>query len=497
MSIQWIVCFQPYTVLRCEATSSNDTQPEPCEAVSTSCQPIVDCDDNMAFTTLQELARDNGFTIHDVPRDGNCMFSALAYQLQHAGICDAHCDSTELREMVATHLQCYSSLYSHFMSQPVHSHNAYDADTEPPSVEDTLISSITDPELCSELTCEQYITRLRNGAWGDHIALQVIADIFSVTINVLSTRSGSMIPVVPRDKSSHCELYVGLIMQYHYVALDRITSETDKSTQSTTPVSNTSTTDSIDDSVFDEGDQHARQITVGPQASMMTVENPESTVSVAPAEGQKPLSIMTDSSFEAMFNPDKFCYGDGIFSNDRPRKLTHRKYFNQRLLDVDGRFAKDLDYLFVAQYIVEANQVSGDANNFVWRQKPSRQFTAAQAKDKSFIDQFVRTNKAYSFMKNVRGSPPYYQRTFYDLLAMIRQLGTPTWFFTLSAADMKWPDIIQTIAKQYGVYYTDEDVAALSFEDKSNWLRRNPVTAARHFHYRLNVFFQQFLKSYC
>ena len=37
-------------------------------------------------------------------------------------------------------------------------------------------------------------------------------------------------------------------------------------------------------------------------------------------------------------------------SSDRPRKLT---YINQRLLDVDGRFARDLDYLFVAQYIVE------------------------------------------------------------------------------------------------------------------------------------------------
>ena len=84
-------------------------------------------------------------------------------------------------------------------------------------------------------------------------------------------------------------------------------------------------------------------------------------------------------------------------------------------------------------------------------------------------------------MKNVRGSPPYYQRTFYELLAMIRQLGTPTWFFTLSAADMKWPDVIQTIARQYGVTYTDEQVTALSFEDKSNWIRRNPVTAARHY----------------
>ena len=84
---------------------------------------------------------------------------------------------------------------------------------------------------------------------------------------------------------------------------------------------------------------------------------------------------------------------------------------------------------------------------------------------------------------------------FYDLLGMIRQLGTPTWFLTLSAADMKWPDVIQAIAKQYGVTYTDEEVASLSYDDKSNWLRRNPVTAARHFHYRLNVFFQNFLKS--
>ena len=461
--------------MQCDTTSSTDSTQ--CEAVtpSTSCDPVAYVD--KAFTTLTSLAKYHGFTIHDVPLDGNCMFSSLAYQLQCAGMCDTQCDSTELRDMVANYLQNHSSTYSHFVSQPVYSDNAYDADTGPPSVVDEFISSITDPELRSELTCEQYITRLRNGAWGDHITIQVIADIFGVTINVLSTSSGSIIPVVPRDSIAHCELYIGLMMQYHYVALDRIADQTP-------PATNTSTIDRsvIDDSVFDEGDQHAREITIGPQASMMTVENPESIVSVAPAEGQKPLSIMTDTSFEAMCNPDKFCYSDGIFSNDRPRKLTYRKYFNQRLLDVDGRFARDLDYLFVAQYIVEANQVSSDTNNFIWRQKPSRQFTAAQAKDDTFINQFVRANKAYSFMKNIRGSPPYYQRTFYDLLAMIRQLGTPTWFFTLSAADMKWPDMIQTIAKQYGVYYTDENVDALSFEEKSKWLRHNPVTAARHFH---------------
>ena len=60
---------------------------------------------------------------------------------------------------------------------------------------------------------------------------------------------------------------------------------------------------------------------------------------------------------------------------------------------------------------------------------------------------------------------------------------------------MKWPDIISIIARQYGVVYTDNEIESLSFNEKSNWLKRNPVTAARHFHYRLHVFFQEFFKS--
>ena len=103
-------------------------------------------------------------------------------------------------------------------------------------------------------------------------------------------------------------------------------------------------------------------------------------------------------------------------------------------------------------------------------------------------------DKAYRFLKNVRGSLAYYQRTFYEWLAMIRQLGTPTWFFTLSAADMKWPDMIQIIARQYGKHFSDEQVQTMSFKEKSKWLRRNPVTTARHFQYRLSTFFQDVLK---
>ena len=60
---------------------------------------------------------------------------------------------------------------------------------------------------------------------------------------------------------------------------------------------------------------------------------------------------------------------------------------------------------------------------------------------------------------------------------------------------MQWPDVIQTIAKQYGTILTEEDIKSMSFEEKSKWLRQNPVTAARQFQYRLNAFFQILLKS--
>lgn len=45
------------------------------------------------------------------------------------------------------------------------------------------------------------------------------------------------------------------------------------------------------------------------------------------------------------------------------KRLTVRKYFNQRLLDADGRFSKNVEYLLTAQqYTVESKRVADDAS---------------------------------------------------------------------------------------------------------------------------------------
>ena len=426
--------------------------------------------DNLQNSTplsrLTERAKDRGFSIHDVPGDGNCFFHAVSYQLPNIGI---QCiDASTLRSMVVEYLRANPTVngvhYCNFMTND---------DNDDVAV-----------------VWDRFLDDLANDAWADNIAIQGLSDMLSITCSIVSSENSNVTEVAPNNDDSIGTIHLGLLGQLHYVGLDKICEQSvDES-------------DLIDNENVHEGDQYTRQITGAPLESCMSLENPESDsqiYSVAPAEGQKPIMFMTDEHFEAMCNPCNFPYGNGTFSTDRERKLTYRKYFNQRLLDVDGRFARDLDYLFVAQYIVEAKQILDDGSHFIWRRKPSKcndaPLTANQVKDKHVMNEFVSKDKAYRFMKNVRGSPAYYQKTFYDLLAMIRQLGTPTWFLTLSAADMKWPDMIQTIARQYGVNYSDDDVANLSFEEKSKWLRCNPVTAARHFQYRLNVFFNDFLKS--
>ena len=91
-------------------------------------------------------------------------------------------------------------------------------------------------------------------------------------------------------------------MQYHYVGLDKIPAPA-------LPIADTSAQpnqsepaydDELDEVTIAEGDEHRRQISGAPQASMMCVENPESfsqTMCFAPAEGERPQNIMTETNF--------------------------------------------------------------------------------------------------------------------------------------------------------------------------------------------------------
>ena len=91
--------------------------------------------------------------------------------------------------------------------------------------------------------------------------------------------------------------------------------------------------------------------------------------------------------------------------------MSLRKYYQQRILNVDGRFAKNIEYLFCAQYAADLKQIQSDAN-IALRITKGRTIggscvNAGMLKNPQILNGLIQTEQAYKFLKNIWGSPPY------------------------------------------------------------------------------------------
>ena len=73
---------------------------------------------------------------------------------------------------------------------------------------------------------------------------------------------------------------------------------------------------------------------------------------------------------------------------------------------------------------------------------------------------------------------------------MVKQLGTPTYFLTLSYIDLRWNELVSIIFKLNGIDVADEERDRLSYQERCETLNKNPVLVARHFQYRVDMFFK-------
>ena len=85
-------------------------------------------------------------------------------------------------------------------------------------------------------------------------------------------------------------------------------------------------------------------------------------LSFAPAEGKVPVNFMDQKHWDIKSWPT--LHIDGKFGRDHKRKvkLTTQNYFQQRILNVDQRFARTPGYIFAAMSHVEAERLRSNAN---------------------------------------------------------------------------------------------------------------------------------------
>ena len=223
--------------------------------------------------------------------------------------------------------------------------------------------------------------------------------------------------------------------------------------------------------------------------------NPTGTeiYNIAPGENKHPVSIMTDKLCEELAFPVLFPKGRYGFSAEQDIKLSPVKYFNARLLHYSGRYATNPEYLFFAQFIIEQKKVS-DSINIALKKVLGHSLTASQVRsNKQILQNLISQDQAYLFLRQIPGSAPYWQKFMYEVVGMVKQLGMPMWFMTLSCADLRWPELFQIIGRVNGKNMTDEEVDALSYDERCRLLNLNPVLVAKHFQYRVETFFTEIL----
>jgi len=96
----------------------------------------------------------------------------------------------------------------------------------------------------------------------------------------------------------------------------------------------------------------------------------------------------------------------------------------------------------------------------------------------SFIKEKIEKN--LSFLKSIPNSVQYWAERKRDLFAMIRQLGKPTAFMTLSANEVRWPNLIN-ILQELNDYYKNVDTPDLNRSMRSTLVNEDPVTCCIYF----------------
>ena len=74
-------------------------------------------------------------------------------------------------------------------------------------------------------------------------------------------------------------------------------------------------------------------------------------------------------------------------------------------------------------------------------------------------------------MNSINGTPAYWKKFLHEVvLAMLKQLGLPTFFVTLSYADLRWNELISIISTSKGETLQEEEINTLDYFQRCPYL---------------------------
>ena len=228
-------------------------------------------------------------------------------------------------------------------------------------------------------------------------------------------------------------------------------------------------------------------------------EDTSNLLSIAPGEGKLPTNILEEQDWDIKSFPCLYPDGKNSLHSDRPLKITEQEYFNQRILNKDSRFCQNLGFVFLAIAFLEKKQMERNKGISFIRGKSVKQFDGSHT---------YSLEDPYSVLDNIKNTPRYWLRARNELIAKLENLGPFSIFFTLSCADMRWPENFTSLLQDQNISYTyknGEEEILINGEDWKEWLkanesqhdfiRNNLLNATLTFHHRVKMFMKHIVMS--
>jgi hypothetical protein len=260
------------------------------------------------------------------------------------------------------------------------------------------------------------------------------------------------------------------------------------------------------DSVDNDTDDEWCEVTERPSGVMDTLlQEPDITqdgdkiISFAPGEGNRPLGIFIDKDAEFLSFPTIYCGKRQADNSERLVPVHYSTICKWELQSQDRRVAQSVPNIFYKLKKLQIRQIQGSASLSLHKCKTKgKTYTAGDLKSESSVNKLINLDEGFRVLRNLRSSPPYFERCKKDLFAMIRQLGKPTWFCSFSAAETRWIHLITILGRLIdNKHYTDDEVKQMTWQKKSELIQKDPVTCARNFEHMVQLFIHNFIKNSC
>ena len=155
----------------------------------------------------------------------------------------------------------------------------------------------------------------------------------------------------------------------------------------------------------------------------------------------------------------------------------------------DRRAAQNTEFIFYKYKKYQLDFIKGQADFAMRFVRQEKKYTASEVLNDDDRINIATIDNGFFFYKNLRNSPQFLHQKKRELFATIRQLGIPTFFVSLSAADTRWKELLQCLGKIVDKKtYTLEEIENMTFDHKTRLINSDPVTCARFFDRRFQFF---------